>query len=70
MKDFEKVFGTKEQIKTSFAVVLVLWLILIVAHLVIGVFIPIIIDIAALKAMAVFAAIFGIIYAVLDWKGW
>lgn len=70
MKDFEKVFGTKEQIKTSFAIIMVLWLVLIVAHLVIGIFVPMILDITALKAMAVFASITGIIYAVLDWKGW
>lgn len=70
MKDFEKVFGTKEQIKTSFAIIMMLWLVLIVAHLLIGIFVPMILDITALKAMAVLASITGIIYAVLDYKGW
>lgn len=70
MKDFEKVFGTKEQIKTSFAIIMILWLVLIVAHLLIGIFVPMILDITALKAMAVLASITGIIYAVLDYKGW
>lgn len=70
MKDFEKVFGTKEQIKVSFLVVMALWLVLIVAHLLIGIFVPIMLDITALKVMAVLATISGIIYAILDWKGW
>lgn len=70
MKDFEKVFGTKEQIKVSFLVVMALWLVLIVAHLLIGIFVPIVLDITALKVMAVLATISGIIYAILDWKGW
>lgn len=69
MKDFEKVFGTKEQIKVSFLVVMALWLVLIVAHLLIGIFVPIVLDITALKVMAVLATISGIIYAILDWKG-
>lgn len=70
MKDFEKIFGTKEQIKVSFLVVMILWLVLIIAHLLIGIFVPIVLDITALKVMAVLATISGIIYAVLDWKGW
>lgn len=70
MKDFEKIFGTKEQIKVSFLVVMILWLVLIIAHLLIGIFVPIVLDITALKVMAVLATISSIIYAVLDWKGW
>lgn len=70
MKDFEKVFGTKEQIKTSMAVVTVIWIVLLIANMLIGIFVPIAMDITACQVMAVFAVIFGIIYSVLDWRGW